>query len=299
MTLGSYMTFTLLVTVVVSPVTQLISMVPQLLESRTGLQRIKEILETASEFNNSRGMIRLSHIQGEVEFNNVSFSYDGVTEVLHDISFSSPRGSVTALVGPSGAGKSTIINLLAGFYSPCSGEILIDGLSLKRISLQSYRQHLAVVLQETFLFDGSIRDNVKFANPDASEDEMLCACSVARVDEFVHKLKDGYNTLVGERGIRLSGGQKQRISIARALLANPQILILDEATSHLDVKSEMFIQEALKEVIANRTTFIIAHRPSTIALADRVLVIKDGCLTKVRERSSSSGDRIEMLAARS
>jgi subfamily B ATP-binding cassette protein MsbA len=206
----------------------------------------------------------------------VSFSYDSGKPVLQEISFQSEPGNVTALVGPSGAGKSTMIGLIAAFYTPTSGRVLVDGIDLAKVRLDSYRTQLGVVLQETFLFDGSIRENVTFGRPEAAEEEMLAACRIARVDEFAETFEKKYNTVVGERGVKLSGGQKQRVSIARAILADPRILILDEATSSLDSESEAIIQEGLRYLMRGRTTFVIAHRLSTIRRADQILVIEAG-----------------------
>jgi len=207
---------------------------------------------------------------------NVSFAYDTRTEVLHGVSFGAEPGTVTALVGPSGAGKSTIIGLIAAFYVPSSGRVLVDGVDLTTVKLYSYRTQLGVVLQETFLFDGTIRENVSFARPEASEEEILAACHIARVDEFAEGFEHKYDTVVGERGVKLSGGQKQRVSIARAILADPRILILDEATSSLDSESEALIQEGLRYLMRGRTTFVIAHRLSTIRRADQILVVEAG-----------------------
>jgi subfamily B ATP-binding cassette protein MsbA len=206
----------------------------------------------------------------------VSFSYESGKEVLHEVSFESQPGTVTALVGPSGAGKSTIIGLIAAFYVPSSGRVLVDGIDLATVKLNSYRTQLGVVLQETFLFDGTIRENVAFARPEASEEEILAACHIARVDEFAESFEKKYDTLVGERGVKLSGGQKQRVSIARAILADPRILILDEATSSLDSESEALIQEGLRYLMRGRTTFVIAHRLSTIRRAEQILVVEAG-----------------------
>jgi subfamily B ATP-binding cassette protein MsbA len=206
----------------------------------------------------------------------VNFSYDSAKPVLLDINFQSEPGNVTALVGPSGAGKSTMIGLIAAFYTPTSGRVLVDGIDLAKVRLDSYRTQLGVVLQETFLFDGSIRENVTFGRPEATEEEMLAACRIARVDEFAETFEKKYATVVGERGVKLSGGQKQRVSIARAILADPRILILDEATSSLDSESEALIQEGLRYLMRGRTTFVIAHRLSTIRRADQILVIEAG-----------------------
>ncbi|MDG1263881.1 MAG: ABC transporter ATP-binding protein [Flavobacteriaceae bacterium] len=211
-----------------------------------------------------------------VSFNNISFSYDDKTEVLHNISFEASKGSVTALVGSSGSGKSTIAGLATAFLNPNSGQVLIDGVDLSKVNLKSFRSQLGVVLQDDFLYEGSIRENILFPRPDASEDELLEAINGAYVNEFTSRFKDGIDTLIGERGVKLSGGQKQRISIARALLANPKIVILDEATSNLDTQSEAYIQKSLEVLMKNRTTFVIAHRLTTIQKADQILVVEDG-----------------------
>jgi subfamily B ATP-binding cassette protein MsbA len=213
---------------------------------------------------------------GTVEFDRVSFSYDGNREVLRDISFRAEPGTVTALVGSSGSGKSTTIGLISAFYVPTKGTILVDGVDLSTVRLDSYRTRLGVVLQESFLFDGTIRENVAFSRPDASEADVMRACKIARVDEFAESFADKYDTVVGERGVKLSGGQRQRISIARAILAEPRILILDEATSSLDSESEQLIQAGLSYLMQGRTTFVIAHRLSTIRRADQILVMEQG-----------------------
>jgi ABC-type multidrug transport system fused ATPase/permease subunit len=221
-------------------------------------------------------VVTLERIEGRVAFENVSFAYDTRKEVLRELSFRSEPGTVSALVGPSGAGKSTIIGLIAAFYTPSSGRVFIDGADLSTVKLNSYRTQLGVVLQETFLFDGTIRENVAFARPDATQEEILAACHIARVDEFAESFEQKYDTVVGERGVKLSGGQKQRVSIARAILADPRILILDEATSSLDSESEALIQEGLRYLMRGRTTFVIAHRLSTIRRADQILVVEAG-----------------------
>jgi len=218
----------------------------------------------------------MERINGLVELEGVSFSYETGKEVLHEIGFASQPGTVTALVGPSGAGKSTIIGLIAAFYVPSQGRVVVDGVDLATVNLNSYRTQLGVVLQETFLFDGTIRENVAFARPEASDKEILAACRIARVDEFAEGFEKKYDTVVGERGVRLSGGQKQRVSIARAILADPRILILDEATSSLDSESEALIQEGLRYLMRGRTTFVIAHRLSTIRRAEQILVVEGG-----------------------
>jgi subfamily B ATP-binding cassette protein MsbA len=218
-----------------------------------------------------------------VHFENVTFAYEKGKEVLHDVSFESKPGTATALVGPSGSGKSTIIGLVAAFHRPSEGTVRVDGVDLSTVKLSSYRTQLGVVLQDTFLFAGTIRENIAFAKPDATEAEILEACRIARVDEFAESFEKKYDTIVGERGVRLSGGQRQRVSIARAILADPRILILDEATSSLDSESEALIQEGLSYLMKGRTTFVIAHRLSTIRRADQILVVEQG---KIVERGT-------------
>ncbi len=224
-------------------------------------------------------------------FENVSFAYEAGKTVLNEVSFKSAPGTVTALVGPSGSGKSTIIGLIAAFYTPSAGRALVDGVDLAKVRLDSYRSRLGVVLQESFLFDGTIRENVAFSRPDASEEQILAACRIARVDEFAETFEKKYETVVGERGVKLSGGQRQRVSIARAILADPRILILDEATSSLDSESEALIQEGLSYLMRGRTTFVIAHRLSTIRRADQILVVERG---RIIER----GTHEQLYAAR-
>jgi subfamily B ATP-binding cassette protein MsbA len=275
-TVGSFFTFTLLVGLLIAPVIQMVSIGGQITEAFAGLERTGEILHKKPEDDDSRRQTTLADVGGEIVFDHVSFSYDGVHPVLKDVCLHARPGTVTALVGPSGAGKSTTIELIAGFHTPSEGAILIDGVDLATIELTSYRAHLGVVLQDSFLFDGSIRDNVAFSRPDSSEAEIREACRLAGVNEFVDRLESGYGTLIGERGVKLSGGQRQRISIARALLANPRILILDEATSSLDSESEAYIQQGLAHLMQGRTTFVIAHRLSTIRRADEILVVQDG-----------------------
>jgi subfamily B ATP-binding cassette protein MsbA len=218
----------------------------------------------------------IKNIKGDIKFNSVSFNYEDSKEVLNDISFESKAGTVTALVGSSGSGKSTIAGLAATFLTPRDGMITIDGMDLSKIKLSSYRQHLGVVLQDDFLFEGTIRENILFPRPNASDHELIAAVEAAYVNEFTNRFEKGLDTLIGERGVKLSGGQRQRIAIARALLANPKIILLDEATSNLDNESERFIQKSLEILIKDRTTFVIAHRLSTIQQADQILVIEDG-----------------------
>lgn len=276
LTVGSFFTFTLLVGLLIAPVIQMVSIGGQITEAFAGLERTHELLHKEPEDGDPRRQSAVKDVRGEVVFDHVSFSYDGVQPVLKDLCLHARPGTVTALVGPSGAGKSTIIELIAGFHVPSRGAIFIDGLDLATVELGSYRAHLGVVLQDSFLFDGSIRDNVAFSRPESSEAEIVQACRLAGVNEFVERLEKGYETLIGERGVKLSGGQRQRLSIARALLANPKILILDEATSSLDSESEAYIQQGLAYLMQGRTTFVIAHRLSTIQRADEILVVQDG-----------------------
>jgi len=272
-TLVSYMAF---LAMLVAPVFQIVAIGTQLTEAITGLERTREILNEKAEDEDHGRTTTIDRINGEVIFEHVDFSYDTGKQVLFDVGFSSQPGTVTALVGPSGAGKSTIIGLIAAFYKPERGRVLVDGVDLATVKLRSYRTQLGIVLQDTFLFDGTIRENVAFARPDASQEDILAACRIARVDEFAENFPDQYDTLVGERGVKLSGGQKQRVSIARAILADPRILILDEATSSLDSESEALIQEGLRYLMRGRTTFVIAHRLSTIRRAEQILVVEAG-----------------------
>src|SRR5581483_801669 len=250
----------------------------QLTEALAGLERTHESLTERPEDRDPRRTVALPEIYGDVAFENVSFSYDGDRTVINDISFAAAPGTVTALVGSSGSGKSTIIGLISAFYVPTKGRVLVDGVDLSTVRLDSYRTRLGVVLQESFLFDGSIRENVAFSRPEASEEEIMRACRIARVDEFAESFAEQYDTVVGERGVKLSGGQRQRISIARAILAEPRILILDEATSSLDSESEQMIQHGLSYLMQGRTTFVIAHRLSTIRRADQILVVESGVI---------------------
>jgi ABC-type multidrug transport system fused ATPase/permease subunit len=270
---------------------QVVSIGTQLTEALAGLERTQEVMRERPEDRDPKRTVELRDIVGTVEFDNVSFSYDGTHEVLHDISFRSEPGTVTALVGSSGSGKSTTIGLICAFYVPSQGTIRVDDVDLSTVRLDSYRTRLGVVLQESFLFDGSIRENVAFSRPNASEEEIMRACRIARVDEFAESFADKYETIVGERGVKLSGGQRQRISIARAILAEPRILILDEATSSLDSESEEMIQHGLSYLMQGRTTFVIAHRLSTIRRADQIMVMEQG---RIVER----GTHAELYAAR-
>jgi subfamily B ATP-binding cassette protein MsbA len=276
LTPGGFMTFTMFLAMLVAPMFQVVGIGTQLTEALAGLDRTQEVLHERPENEDPQRTLPIGPVEGYVTFENVNFEYDPGKPVLHDISFESRPGTVTALVGPSGSGKSTIISLISAFHDPTGGAIRVDGIDLSKTQLYSYRSQLGVVLQDTFLFDGTIRENVGFARPGASEEQILKACRIARVDEFAEKFDLKYNTIVGERGVKLSGGQRQRVSIARAILANPRILILDEATSSLDSESEAAIQEGLQYLMKGRTTFVIAHRLSTIRRADQILVVEGG-----------------------
>jgi ABC-type multidrug transport system fused ATPase/permease subunit len=276
MTLGTFFEFTLFLGMLVAPVSQIVGLAPLMIEALAGLERTREILSEKTEEQTEGRTVHLDRVEGRVAFEGVSFAYETGKQVLYNVSFESEPDTVTALVGPSGAGKSTIIGLIAAFYTPTTGHVLVDGVDLAHVRLDSYRTQLGVVLQETFLFDGSIRENVAFSRPDATEEQILEACRIARVDEFADNFEKKYDTVVGERGVKLSGGQKQRVSIARAILADPRILILDEATSSLDSESEALIQEGLRYLMRGRTTFVIAHRLSTVRRADQILVVEAG-----------------------
>ena len=291
LTAGQFFSFTITLPFLVAPMMQIVSIGTQLTEAMAGLERTQEIMRERPEDQDPKRSVELPDIIGTVEFEDVSFSYDGTHEVLHDISFRSQPGTVTALVGSSGSGKSTTIGLICAFYVPGKGTVRVDGTDLSTVRLDSYRTRLGVVLQESFLFDGTIRENVAFSRPDASEEEILRACRIARVDEFAESFADKYDTIVGERGVKLSGGQRQRISIARAILAEPRILILDEATSSLDSESEQMIQHGLSYLMQGRTTFVIAHRLSTIRRADQILVMEHGAIVE-------RGTHAQLYAAR-
>ncbi len=283
LTIGSFFTYTMLLGFLIAPIMQIVSIGTQLTEAVAGLERTQEILGENREDRDPRRTVTLPEIRGLVEFDHVHFSYDGVREVLHDVSFVSAPDTVTALVGSSGSGKSTTIGLISAFHAPTRGMVRVDDVDLSTVKLDSYRTQLGVVLQESFLFDGTIRENVAFSRPEATDEQILRACRIARVDEFAETFADKYDTIVGERGVKLSGGQRQRISIARAILAEPRILILDEATSSLDSESEALIQEGLSYLMQGRTTFVIAHRLSTIRRADQILVMEQG---KIVERGT-------------
>jgi ABC-type multidrug transport system fused ATPase/permease subunit len=276
LTVGGFVSYTLLLGFLVAPIMQIVSIGTQLTEAMAGLERTQEIMRERPEDQDPRRFTALRDIVGTIEFEGVSFTYDGIHKVLHDISFRADPGTVTALVGSSGSGKSTTIGLISAFYTATEGVIRVDEIDLSTVLLDTYRTRLGVVLQESFLFDGTIRENVAFSRPDATEEQIMRASRIARVDEFAESFADKYETVVGERGVKLSGGQKQRISIARAILAEPRILILDEATSSLDSESEQMIQQGLSYLMQGRTTFVIAHRLSTIRRADQILVMEQG-----------------------
>lgn len=291
LTPGGYISYNLYLVFLVAPIMQVVSIGTQITEALAGLERTQEIMRERPEDQDPKRSVALRDIVGTVDFEDVSFSYDGAHEVLHNISFRSDPGTVTALVGSSGSGKSTTIGLISAFYVPTKGTIRVDGVDLSTVRLDSFRTRLGVVLQESFLFDGTIRENVAFSRPNAMEEEIMRACRIARVDEFAESFTDKYDTVVGERGVKLSGGQRQRISIARAILAEPRILILDEATSSLDSESEEMIQQGLSYLMQGRTTFVIAHRLSTIRRADQIMVMEQG---QIVER----GTHAQLYAAR-
>jgi subfamily B ATP-binding cassette protein MsbA len=276
MTPGGYFSYVMFLAFMTAPIVQLVNIGTQLTEAMAGLDRTREVLNEREEDDDPERTAAIGTIQGDVRFENVSFAYVTDKPVLFDVSFQARPGTVTALVGSSGSGKSTMISLVCGFHTAQGGAVLIDGRNLATIRLSSFRPQLGVVLQETFLFDGTIRENVLFSRPSATEEEFLRACSIARVDEFAERFPEKYETIVGERGVKLSGGQRQRLSIARAILADPRILILDEATSSLDSESEAMIQDGLNFLMRGRTTFVIAHRLSTIRRADQILVVEEG-----------------------
>jgi len=275
-TVGDYFSYNMFLAFMIAPVFQIVNIGTQLTEAFAGLDRTTEILSEMEENADPRRTGIMPPITGRVRFEQVEFAYEEGKPVLHGVDFLAEPGSVTALVGSSGSGKSTIISLVCAFHNPVTGRVLVDGQDLATVNLNSYRSQLGVVLQDSFLFDGSIRDNVMFSRPEATEEQFLFACRTARVDEFAERFPEQYDTIVGERGVKLSGGQRQRLSIARALLAQPRILILDEATSSLDSESEAMIQAGLNQLMLGRTTFVIAHRLSTIRRADQILVVEGG-----------------------
>jgi ABC-type multidrug transport system fused ATPase/permease subunit len=277
---GTYIQYTMFLAFMIAPVIQVVNIGTQLTEAVAGIDRTMEILSEKDEFTDPARVVKLGEIAGRVRFDNVEFAYAPGKPVLHGISFRADPGTVTALVGSSGSGKSTIISLICAFHSPTTGRVLVDDVDLATVDLNTYRSQLGVVLQDSFLFDGTIRENIMFSRPGASEEQFLFACRTACVDEFAVRFPEGYDTIVGERGVKLSGGQRQRLSIARALLAEPRILILDEATSSLDSESEAMIQSGLSELMRGRTTFVIAHRLSTIRRADQILVVEQGLIVE-------------------
>jgi len=275
MTVGEFVSFTLYLAFLVAPIIQMSNIGTQITEAFAGLDRMEEILRLETEGEEAGRTVVLDRIKGDIVFDHVSFAYAD-KEVLTDVSFEARAGTVTALVGSSGSGKSTIAALAASFRIPTRGVVRIDGHDLRTVRLDSYRKHLGVVLQDEFLFEGTIRENILFARPDASEEQLNTAVRAAHVGEFTDRFEAGLDTLIGERGVKLSGGQRQRVSIARALLADPRILILDEATSSLDTESEAFIQQSLATLMEGRTTLVIAHRLSTIRRATQILVLEGG-----------------------
>jgi subfamily B ATP-binding cassette protein MsbA len=279
-TVGDYFSYNMFLAFMIAPLFQIVNIGTQLTEAFAGLDRTGEIMAELEENQVPGRAVKMPLIQGTVRFEGVEFAYEVDKPVLHGISFVSEPGTVTALVGSSGSGKSTIISLLCAFHTPSNGRVMVDDIDLATVDLNTYRSQLGVVLQDSFLFDGTIRENVMFSRPDATEEQFLFACRTARVDEFAERFPDSYNTIVGERGVKLSGGQRQRLSIARALLAQPRILILDEATSSLDSESEAMIQTGLNQLMQGRTTFVIAHRLSTIRRADQILVVEQGMIVE-------------------
>lgn len=290
MEVGDFVMYTSLLAFMIAPVIQIVNIGTQISEALAGLERTRQVMRERTEDDDPQRTTVLPPIIGEVAFDHVSFEYEEGKPVLHDVSFDAQPGTVTALVGSSGSGKSTMIGLITAFHSPGQGKVLVDGFDLSTVVLSSYRLQLGLVLQDSFLFDGTIRDNVAFSRPEATEEQIMEACRIARVDEFAANFPAGYDTIVGERGVKLSGGQKQRVSIARAILADPRILILDEATSSLDSESEALIQAGLAHLMQGRTTFVIAHRLSTIRRADQILVVEGG---RIIER----GNHAELYAA--
>jgi ABC-type multidrug transport system fused ATPase/permease subunit len=300
LSVGQVMTFVAFLPLLINPVSHIASLGTQFTEVFAGLKRTREVLRERPEHDDPLRRVALGRIRGELRFEHVSFAYQGDRWVLHDINFHAAPGTVTAFVGASGAGKSTIVNLIAAFYTPRLGRILVDGVDLSTVRLDTYRTQLGVVLQDPFLFHGTIAENVKYARPEATDLEVIDACRIAHVDEFAERFDDKYQTVVGERGVSLSGGQRQRVSIARAILADPRLLILDEATSNVDSVSEALIQEGLKTLMKGRTTFVIGHRLSTVRCADQVLVVDLGRIVEVGTHESlwASGKRYWELHAR-
>ncbi|MDH5381721.1 MAG: ABC transporter ATP-binding protein/permease [Cyclobacteriaceae bacterium] len=289
MTTGDFLSFTLFLGFMIAPIVQMSNIGTQMTDAFAGLDRTEEIMNEPIEEDYIKGGVEMETLKGDIKFDNVGFAYEKEKDVLHDINFDAPSGSVTALVGSSGSGKSTIAGLVATFLRPSSGSITVDGIELDTISISSFRKHLGVVLQDDFLFEGTIRENIMFPRPEATEDQLLEAVKAAHVSEFTDRFDEGLDTTIGERGVKLSGGQRQRIAIARAILADPRILLLDEATSNLDTESESLIQESLSRLMKGRTTIVIAHRLSTIRQANQILVIEEG---RIVER----GNHDELIA---
>ncbi len=279
-TVGDYFSYNMFLAFMIAPVFQVVNIGTQLTEAFAGLDRTNEIMSELEENRTPGRTLTMPPIEGNVRFEDVEFAYTPEKPVLHGIGFEATPGTVTALVGSSGSGKSTIISLVCAFHTPSKGAVFVDDIDLAAVDLNTFRSQLGVVLQDSFLFDGTIRENIMFSRPDATEEQFLFACRTARVDEFAERFPDAYDTIVGERGVKLSGGQRQRLSIARALLAEPRILILDEATSSLDSESEAMIQTGLSQLMQGRTTFVIAHRLSTIRRADQILVVEGGLIVE-------------------
>ncbi|MEQ8239382.1 MAG: ABC transporter ATP-binding protein [Cyclobacteriaceae bacterium] len=279
-TLGDFLAFTLYLGFMIAPIVQMSNIGSQLTEAFAGLDRTEEIMNMEPEDDGTVRNIKIPQIKGDVIFKDVSFAYEETKDVVRNVSFDAPAGSITALVGTSGSGKSTLAGLAASFLNPDSGVITIDGQDLAQVSLESYRSQLGVVLQDDFLFEGTIKENILFPRPEATNAQLEEAVKAAHVNEFTDRFDDGLNTLIGERGVKLSGGQRQRIAIARAILADPRILILDEATSNLDTESETYIQESLARLMKGRTSFVIAHRLSTIRNANQIMVIENGSVVE-------------------
>jgi ABC-type multidrug transport system fused ATPase/permease subunit len=297
MTLGDLVMYIFFVGLMAMPIVELTAIGTQITEALAGLDRIREVLGMQTEDEEDKQKQPLPSVRGTIDFEDVYFEYEENVPVLKGVSFHSEAGTTTALVGSSGSGKSTILSLVLNFIQPKKGRVLIDGKDLQAVRLRDYRAHLGVVLQDNFLFDGTILDNIRFSKPDSTLEEIKAVCRVANADEFIEKFPDGYDTIVGERGVKLSGGQRQRIAIARALLANPRILILDEATSSLDSESEALIQEGLRRLREGRTTFVIAHRLSTIRSADQILVVEAGEIVErgTHEELIALGGRYKQL----
>jgi ABC-type multidrug transport system fused ATPase/permease subunit len=297
MTSGDLLAYIIFTGMMALPIIQIASIGTQITEAFAGLDRIREILDTPREDADDASRAVLADLRGDIEFDHVWFEYNPGTPVLKDVTFTAKAGSTTALVGSSGSGKSTLISLAMAFNRPTQGRLSVDGRDLMTLRLAEYRRHLGVVLQDNFLFDGTVAENIRYGSPDATITDVQRVSRIAHADEFIEQFEKGYNTVVGERGVRLSGGQRQRIAIARAILANPRILLLDEATSSLDSESEMLIQDGLRSLRKGRTTFVIAHRLSTIRSADQILVIEGGAIVEhgTHESLIAQGGRYKQL----